>query len=54
MMRWGVRLDFSNCAPTSHTPIIIQEIWGSRDGTATIDSPGHARIADNGYRGSRL
>ncbi len=35
MMRWGVRLDFSNCAPTSHTPIIIQEIRRSRDGTAT-------------------
>jgi fructokinase len=35
MMRWGVRLDFSNCAPTSHTPIIIQEIRKSRDGTPT-------------------
>jgi sugar/nucleoside kinase (ribokinase family) len=35
MMRWGVRLDFSNCVPTSHTPIIIQEIRRSRDGTAT-------------------
>jgi hypothetical protein len=35
MMQWGVRLDFSNCAPTSHTPIVIQEIRRSRDGTPT-------------------
>ena len=35
MMRWAVRLDFANCAPTSHTPIIIQEIRRARDGTPT-------------------
>lgn len=35
MMRWGVRLDFAGCSPTSHTPIIIQEIRRSRDGTPT-------------------
>ncbi|MGO9360834.1 MAG: PfkB family carbohydrate kinase [Xanthobacteraceae bacterium] len=35
MMCWGVRLDFTNCPPTSHTPIIIQEIRRARDGTPT-------------------
>ena len=35
MMRWDVRLDFVSCAPTSHTPIIIQEIRRARDGTPT-------------------
>ena len=35
MRRWGVRLDFSNCAPTSHTPIIIQEIRRDRVGIPT-------------------
>lgn len=35
MKRWGVRLDFAGCAPTSHTPIIIQEIRRRRDGTPT-------------------
>lgn len=35
MKKWGVRLDFAGCAPTSHTPIIIQEIRRKRDGTPT-------------------
>lgn len=35
MSRWGVKLDFSGCEPTSHTPIIIQEIRRSRDGSPT-------------------
>jgi fructokinase len=35
MKRWGVRLDFAGCAPTSHTPIIIQEIRRGRDGAPT-------------------
>jgi sugar/nucleoside kinase (ribokinase family) len=35
MKRWGVRLDFAGCKPTSHTPIIIQEIRRRRDGTPT-------------------
>jgi sugar/nucleoside kinase (ribokinase family) len=30
MARWGVKLDWANCAPTTHTPIIVQEI--RRDG----------------------
>ncbi|HEX7944060.1 MAG TPA: hypothetical protein VF495_05305, partial [Phenylobacterium sp.] len=30
--RWGVRLDYASCAPTTHTPIIIQEIRRGRDG----------------------
>ncbi len=29
---WGVRLDFANCQPTAHTPIIIQEIKRGPDG----------------------
>lgn len=33
--RWGVRLDFASCEPTSHTPIIIQEIKRGRDGSPT-------------------
>lgn len=32
MARWGVHLDWANCAPTSHTPIIVQEIRRGRDG----------------------
>jgi sugar/nucleoside kinase (ribokinase family) len=35
MKKWGVRLDFAGCEPTSHTPIIIQEIRRKRDGTPT-------------------
>ena len=32
MRRWGVRLEFSGCNPTSHTPIIVQEIQSGLDG----------------------
>ena len=32
MKRWGVRLDWANCAPTAHTPIIVQKIRRGRDG----------------------
>jgi len=32
MARWGVRLDWANCEPTTHTPIIVQEIHRGRDG----------------------
>jgi fructokinase len=35
MGRWGVHLDFASCAPTCHTPIIIQQIRHSRDGVPT-------------------
>ncbi len=35
MSRWGVKLDFAGCEPTSHTPIIIQEIRRGRDGSPT-------------------
>lgn len=35
MERWGVRLDFSSCSPTTHTPIVIQEIRAKRDGSPT-------------------
>ena len=33
MSRWGMKLDFAGCEPTSHTPIIIQEIRRGRDGS---------------------
>lgn len=32
---WNVHLDFANCAPTGHTPIIIQQIKRGRDGQPT-------------------
>ena len=32
MARWGVHLDWTNCVPTTHTPIIVQEIRRARDG----------------------
>ena len=32
MKRWGVRLDWANCAPTAPTPIIVQKIRHGRDG----------------------
>jgi len=32
---WNVHLDFAECAPTGHTPIIIQQIRRGRDGTPT-------------------
>lgn len=35
MSRWGVKLDFAGCEPTSHTPIVIQEIRRGRDGSPT-------------------
>lgn len=35
MKHWGVSLQYASCAPTSHTPIIIQEIRRGRDGAPT-------------------
>jgi hypothetical protein len=35
MKRWGVKLDFASCPPTTHTPIIIQEIRRGRNGAPT-------------------
>ena len=32
MKRWKVRLDWADCPPTAHTPIIVQEIRRGRDG----------------------
>ena len=32
MNRWGVHLDWANCTPTTHTPMIVQEIRRRRDG----------------------
>lgn len=35
LAKWGVHLDFTGCAPTGHTPIIIQQIKRARDGSPT-------------------
>lgn len=35
MSRWGVHLDHASCAPSAHTPIIVQQIRRKRDGTPT-------------------
>lgn len=32
LARWGVHLEYASCAPTAHTPIIIQQIKRGRDG----------------------
>ena len=32
MRRWGVHEDWTNCAPTTHTPMIVQEIRQRGDG----------------------
>ena len=32
MMRWGVHMDWADCPPTAHTPIIVLEIRRTRDG----------------------
>ena len=32
MKHWGVHLDWANCAPTAHTPMIVQEIRRGRGG----------------------
>jgi len=32
LAHWGVHLDFANCSPAAHTPIIIQEIRRGKDG----------------------
>ena len=34
MARWGVHLDWTTCAPTTHTPIIVQEIRRGKDGSS--------------------
>ena len=32
MAQWGVHLDWTTCAPTTHTPIIVQKIRRGREG----------------------
>ena len=32
LARWGVHLDWTACVPTTHTPIVVQEIRLGRDG----------------------
>ena len=34
MAHWGVHLDHTHCAPTAHTPIIVQEIKRGLDGSS--------------------
>ena len=33
--QWGLQLDFANCKPTAHTPIVIQKIRLGRNGKPT-------------------
>lgn len=35
LAKWGVQLDFAQCEPTGHTPIIVQQIKSDRDGNPT-------------------
>lgn len=35
LSKWGVRLDFAACSPTTDTPIIVQEIRRNQDGLPT-------------------
>jgi fructokinase len=35
LRRWGVGLEFTGCGPTSHTPIIVQQIRRASDGSPT-------------------
>ena len=35
MKHWGVHLDWANCAPTAHTPMIVQEIRRRRGGRSS-------------------
>ena len=32
LSRWGVHVDWANCVPTTHTPMIVQKIRRRRDG----------------------
>lgn len=34
LKKWGVSLDYAECAPTSHTPIIVQQIFRDGKGAA--------------------
>lgn len=47
--RWGVALDFTECTPTAHTPIIIQQIRRDRHGT-----PKHRFLWSCPHCGQRL
>jgi fructokinase len=49
MKKWGVKLDFASCAPTAHTPIIIQEIRRLKNG-----APSHRFIWSCPQCGERL
>jgi len=49
LRRWGVQLDFTGCTPTSHTPIIIQQIRQAQDG-----SPNHRFLWSCPRCGQRL
>ena len=49
LTRWGVKLDYAECSPTSHTPIVVQEIKRGRDG-----SPRHRFIWSCPNCGERL
>ena len=53
MARWGVHLDWTTCAPTTDTPVIVQEIRRGRMAGPGTGSPGRVRAVANGYRLSR-
>jgi sugar/nucleoside kinase (ribokinase family) len=53
MKRWGVKLDFASCPPTTHTPIIIQEIRRGRNGAPTHRFSGPVHAAVNGCPASK-
>ena len=42
MARWGVKLNWASCAPTTHTPIIVQQI--RRDGNGRLCTVSHGRV----------
>ena len=54
MMRWGYGWTFRIARRPATPRLSSRRFGGAAMGQRPIDSPGHARIADNGYRGSRL
>ena len=51
LSHWGVHLDWTSCAPTSPTPIVVHIMRVNRMGGRIIGFLGHARTVGGGYRG---
>ena len=49
MEGWGVHLDWANCAPTTNTPMVVEQIFHERDG-----QPGHRFLWSCPHCGGRL